>query len=151
MLAEHMRRDPGVWALGEDIAEGGIFGQYRGLVDEFGPERIVSTPISEGAMVGSAVGAAMLGTRPVVELRFADFALCATDEIVNQAAKWCFMFGGQTRVPLVVRLPMGIWRSLRCAAQPVTGSLVGAHSGPGRGGGGAPGRQQGASEGDDPV
>jgi pyruvate/2-oxoglutarate/acetoin dehydrogenase E1 component len=110
-LEQEMRRDALVWALGEDIGVGGIFGQYRGLLDEFGAERIVSTPISEGAMVGSAVGAAMLGTRPVVELRFSDFGLCATDEIVNQAAKARFMFGGQARVPLVVRMPMGMWRS----------------------------------------
>jgi pyruvate dehydrogenase E1 component beta subunit len=110
-LAEEMRRDPFVWAVGEDLGRGGVFGQYRGLVDEFGPERIADAPISEAAIMGAAVGAAMMGTRPVVEMRFSDFALCAVDELVNQAAKARFMFGGQTRVPIVVREPVGLWRS----------------------------------------
>src|ERR1700674_1975409 len=110
-LAAEMREDASVWALGEDLGRGGVFGQYRGLVDEFGPARIVDTPISEATIMGAAVGAALLGTRPVVEMRFADFALCAVDELVNQAAKARYMFGGQGRVPLVVRQPIGMWRS----------------------------------------
>jgi pyruvate dehydrogenase E1 component beta subunit len=110
-LAEEMRRDAKVWALGEDLGRGGVFGQYRGLVDEFGAERICDTPISEAAIMGAAVGAAMMGTRPVVEMRFSDFALCAVDELVNQAAKARYMFGGQARVPVVVREPIGMWRS----------------------------------------
>jgi pyruvate dehydrogenase E1 component beta subunit len=110
-LAEEMRRDGTVWAVGEDLGRGGVFGQYRGLVEEFGPERIVDTPISEAAIMGAAVGAALAGTRPVVEMRFTDFALCAQDELVNQAAKARYMFGGQARVPVVVRQPMGMWRS----------------------------------------
>ncbi|MDQ4061705.1 MAG: alpha-ketoacid dehydrogenase subunit beta [Pseudomonadota bacterium] len=110
-IAEEMRRDPHVWALGEDLGRGGVFGQYRGLVDEFGPERISDAPISEACIMGAAVGAAMMGTRPIVEMRFSDFALCAVDELVNQAAKARYMFGGQTRVPLVVREPIGMWRS----------------------------------------
>lgn len=110
-LAEEMRRDPTVWAVGEDLGRGGVFGQYRGLVDEFGSERISDAPISEACIMGAAVGAAMTGTRPVVEMRFSDFALCAVDELVNQAAKARYMFGGQTRVPLVVREPIGMWRS----------------------------------------
>ena len=110
-LAEAMRADPRVWALGEDLGRGGVFGQYKGLQAEFGPERIVDTPISEAAILGAAVGAALMGTRPVVEMRFSDFALCAIDELVNQAAKARYMFGGQGRVPLVVREPMGLWRS----------------------------------------
>ena len=110
-LAEEMRRDPLVWAVGEDLGRGGVFGQYRGLADEFGPQRISDAPISEAAIVGVSVGAAMMGTRPVAEMRFSDFALCAIDELVNQAAKARFMFGGQTRVPLVVREPIGMWRS----------------------------------------
>jgi pyruvate/2-oxoglutarate/acetoin dehydrogenase E1 component len=110
-LAEEMRRDPYVWAVGEDLGRGGVFGQYRGLVDEFGPERISDAPISEACIMGAAVGAAMMGTRPVVEMRFSDFALCAVDELVNQAAKARYMFGGQARVPLVVREPIGAWRS----------------------------------------
>ena len=110
-LVEEMRRDPLVWAVGEDLGRGGVFGQYKGLVEEFGAERISDAPISEAAILGAAVGAAMMGTRPVVEMRFSDFALCAMDELVNQAAKARFMFGGQTRVPLVVREPIGMWRS----------------------------------------
>ena len=110
-LAEEMRRDERVWALGEDLGRGGVFGQYKGLPEEFGPARICDTPISEAGILGAAVGAAMNGTRPVVEMRFSDFALCAVDELINQAAKARYMFGGQTRVPLVVREPVGMWRS----------------------------------------
>lgn len=110
-LAEEMERDGNVWALGEDLGRGGVFGQYRGLQDRFGADRIADTPISEACIMGAAVGAAMTGTRPVVEMRFSDFALCAIDELVNQAAKARFMFGGQMRVPLVVREPVGMWRS----------------------------------------
>lgn len=110
-IAQEMRRDPLVWAVGEDLGRGGVFGQYKGLVEEFGAERIADAPISEACIMGAAVGAAMTGTRPIVELRFSDFALCAVDELVNQAAKARFMFGGQGRVPLVVREPIGMWRS----------------------------------------
>ncbi len=110
-LAEELARDPLVWAIGEDLGRGGVFGQYRGLAETFGPERVSDAPISEAAILGAAVGAAMTGTRPVVEMRFSDFALCAVDELVNQAAKARFMFGGQARVPLVVREPIGMWRS----------------------------------------
>ena len=110
-LAEMMREDTSVWALGEDLGRGGVFGQYHGLQSEFGKDRIADTPISESCILGSAVGAAMMGTRPVVEMRFSDFALCAVDELVNQAAKARYMFGGQTRVPMVVREPSGLWRS----------------------------------------
>jgi pyruvate dehydrogenase E1 component beta subunit len=110
-IAEEMRRDASVWAVGEDLGRGGVFGQYRGLVEEFGPDRIADAPISEACIMGAAVGAAMMGTRPIVELRFSDFALCAVDELVNQAAKARYMFGGQGRVPLVVREPIGMWRS----------------------------------------
>jgi pyruvate/2-oxoglutarate/acetoin dehydrogenase E1 component len=115
-LAQEMRRDARVWALGEDLGTiGGIAGQYRGLQEEFGRNRICDTPISESAIMGAAVGAAICGTRPVVELRYADFGLCATDEIVNQAAKIRYMTNGQARVPLVVRQPIGIQKG--CAAQ----------------------------------
>ena len=110
-LASEMRRDPAIWALGEDLGRGGVFGQYKGLEEEFGPERISDAPISEAAIMGVAVGAALAGTRPVVEMRFSDFALCAIDELVNQAAKARYMFGGQARVPIVVREPIGMWRS----------------------------------------
>ncbi|MDF0498894.1 alpha-ketoacid dehydrogenase subunit beta [Bradyrhizobium yuanmingense] len=107
-LEEEMRRDATVWAVGEDLGRGGVFGQYRGLAEMFGSDRISDAPISEAAILGVAVGAAMMGTRPVADMRYSDFALCAMDELVNQAAKARFMFGGQARVPLVVRGPLGI-------------------------------------------
>ena len=115
-LAQAMERDPNVIALGEDLGRGGVFGQYRDaegqpLVKRFGPERIVDTPISESTIVGAAVGMALAGCKPVVELRVVDFALCAIDEVVNQAAKNRYMFGGQGRVPMVMRMPIGIWSS----------------------------------------
>lgn len=110
-LAGAMDRDAAVIAIGEDVGRGGIFGQYRGLLERFGPERIIDTPISEATIVGAAVGMALAGMRPVVELRVVDFALCAMDEIVNQAAKNRYMFGGQGRVPIVLRMPIGIWTS----------------------------------------
>ena len=110
-VQEAMQSDPSVWCLGEDLGRGGVFGQYAGLETEFGVDRICSTPISEAAIMGAAVGAAMAGTRPIVEMRFADFALCAIDELVNQAAKARYMFGGQVKVPITVREPMGMWRS----------------------------------------
>lgn len=110
-LAEEMRRDPLVWALGEDLVQGGIFGQYKGLVEEFGTERIVSTPISESTIMGAGLGAALCGTRPIVEMRIADFTLCAMDELVSQIAKVRYMFGGQGRASLVVRMPQGMWRN----------------------------------------
>jgi pyruvate dehydrogenase E1 component beta subunit len=108
---QEMRRDPRVWVLGEDVARGGLFGQYRGFVDEFGPERVVSTPISEATIMGAGLGAALVGTRPIVEMRIFDFALCAMDELVNQIAKARYMFGGQAKPALVVRLPHGMWRN----------------------------------------
>lgn len=110
-IAEAMRADPTVWCVGEDLGRGGVFKQYAGLVEEFGPDRVSDAPISEAAIMGAGFGAAMVGTRPIVEMRFADFALCATDELVNQIAKARFMFGGQSRAPMVIRKPMGMWRS----------------------------------------
>ena len=108
-LAEAMAQDDSVVALGEDLGRGGIFGQYRGLQERFGAERVIDTPISEATIMGAGVGMALAGLKPVVEMRVTDFALCAMDEIVNQAAKARFMFGGQGRVGLVARLPIGIW------------------------------------------
>jgi pyruvate dehydrogenase E1 component beta subunit len=95
--------------LGEDVGRGGIFQQYKGLQQEFGEARVIDTPISESTIMGAAVGMALAGLRPVVEMRVVDFALCAMDEIVNQAAKARYMFGGQGRVPLVARMPVGLW------------------------------------------
>jgi len=108
-LERAMTADASVVALGEDVGRGGIFGQYRGLQQKFGAARVIDTPISESTIMGAAVGMALTGLKPVVEMRVVDFALCAMDEIVNQAAKARYMFGGQGRVPLVARLPIGIW------------------------------------------
>ncbi len=110
-VRQAMRADPTVWCVGEDLGRGSVFGQYLGLQEEFGPDRIADTPISEAGIMGAAFGAAMVGTRPIVEMRFSDFALCATDELVNQIAKARFMFGGQSRAPMVIRKPIGMWRS----------------------------------------
>ncbi len=108
-LKEEMERDPTIWALGEDLGfEGGMAGQYQDLQAEFGDDRIVDTPISESTIMGAAIGGALAGTRPIAELRFSDFAMCAVDELVNQAAKARYMFGGQARVPMVARMPIGI-------------------------------------------
>ncbi len=108
---QEMRRDPTVWVLGEDVARGGLFGQYRGFLDEFGAQRIVSTPISESMIMGGGLGAALVGTRPIIEMRIFDFVMCAMDELVNQVAKVRYMFGGQAKPAVVVRMPHGIWRN----------------------------------------
>jgi pyruvate dehydrogenase E1 component beta subunit len=108
-LAEAMRADPRVVVVGEDVGRGGVFAQYRGLQEEFGRDRVIDTPISESTIFGAAVGMALNGLKPVVEMRVIDFALCAMDEVVNQAAKARYMFGGQGRVPLVARMPIGVW------------------------------------------
>ncbi|MGA2480658.1 MAG: alpha-ketoacid dehydrogenase subunit beta [Spirochaetia bacterium] len=107
-MCEEMRRDPKVFLLGEDIGVyGGAFGVTRGMVDEFGTERVRDTPISEAAITGAAVGAAMTGMRPIVEIMFSDFITIAMDQLVNQAAKARYQFGGQTSVPMVLRTPEG--------------------------------------------
>lgn len=115
-LAEEMRRDPRVFIMGEDVAEAGTpFKVLKGLVEEFGPERVIDTPISEAGFTGIGVGAAMTGMRPVVDIMFGDFLTLAMDQIVNQAAKVHYMSGGKLRVPLVVRTTLGATR--RSAAQ----------------------------------
>lgn len=106
-----MREDEAVMILGEDISWGGNFGQFRGLVDEFGARRVVDMPISESAIMSVAVGAATTGLRPVASMSFVEFTLGAMDEIVNQAGKFRYMFGGQVSVPLVLRASDGILRS----------------------------------------
>lgn len=108
-LSLSMDKDDAIVALGEDLGRGGVFGQYQGLRDKFGPDRVIDTPISEAGIAGAAVGMALAGMRPVVEMRVIDFALCAIDEIVNQAAKNRYMFGGQGRVPVLFRMPIGLW------------------------------------------
>jgi acetoin:2,6-dichlorophenolindophenol oxidoreductase subunit beta len=110
-VLQEMRRDPTVWVLGEDVGRGGLWGQYRGMLEEFGPDRIVSTPISESTIMGAGLGAALVGTRPIIEMRMFDFAMCAMDELVNQVAKVRYMFGGQARPAVVVRMPHGMWRN----------------------------------------
>ncbi|HXF56553.1 MAG TPA: alpha-ketoacid dehydrogenase subunit beta [Actinomycetota bacterium] len=115
-LAEEMRRDPSVFVIGEDVGEAGHpFKVLAGLIDEFGPERVVDTPISEAGITGIAVGAAMTGLRPVVDIMFGDFLTLAMDQLVNQAAKIHYMSGGKLRVPLVVHTTLGATR--RSAAQ----------------------------------
>jgi len=107
-LREELSRDEGVFLMGEDIGVfNGAFKVTAGLLDEFGEERVRDTPISENPSVGMGVGAAMLGLRPVVELMTINFSLLAYDQIVNHASKIRYMFGGQARVPLVVRMPQG--------------------------------------------
>lgn len=107
-LGDAMDADPSVILMGEDIAEaGGSFKATRGLLERFGPERVRDTPISENTIAGAAVGAALTGLKPVIEIMFMDFVTLAMDGIVNQAAKSRFMFGGQASVPIVLRLPHG--------------------------------------------
>ena len=110
-LREEMARDPRVYVIGEDIGEGMPFGVTKGLRELFGAARVLDAPISEAAIVGSAVGAAMTGMRPVVDMHFADFVTCAMDEVVNQLAKTRYMFGGQCAFPLTLRMPFGIGKS----------------------------------------
>jgi pyruvate dehydrogenase E1 component beta subunit len=115
-LAEEMRRDARVFVLGEDVAEAGTaFKVLSGLVDEFGPERVLDTPISEAGFTGIAVGAAMTGMRPVVDIMFGDFIGLTMDQMVNQAAKVHYMSGGKWKVPMVMRTTLGATR--RSAAQ----------------------------------
>ena len=117
-LREEMRRDERVFLLGEDIGKhGGAFGVTRTLYDEFGPERVRNTPISENTIVGAATGAALVGMRPVAEIMFVDFSGLAMDQIANQAAKLRFMTGGQAKVPWVVRMPQGGGAGKSTAAQ----------------------------------
>jgi acetoin:2,6-dichlorophenolindophenol oxidoreductase subunit beta len=106
-IAEELERDPTVFYMGEDIGFGGVFGMSRGLQKRFGKSRVFDTPISETLIVGAGVGAAITGTRPIVELQFADFVAVAMDEIYNKAAKWRYMHGGQFTVPLVILAPEG--------------------------------------------
>jgi|SRR6516162_8694 len=115
-IAEEMRRDPRVVLIGEDVAEAGTaFKVLAGLVQEFGPSRVIDTPISEAGFTGLGVGAAMTGMRPVVDIMFGDFLTLVMDQLANQAAKIHYMSGGKWKVPLVVRTTLGATR--RSAAQ----------------------------------
>ncbi|MGQ9494193.1 MAG: alpha-ketoacid dehydrogenase subunit beta [Anaerolineae bacterium] len=107
-LRQEMQRDPNVFLMGEDIGiYGGAFGVTLGLLEEFGPERVRDTPISEGVIAGAAAGAALTGMRPVAEIMFMDFTTLAMEQLVNQAAKTRYMFGGKAKVPMVLRTPAG--------------------------------------------
>jgi acetoin:2,6-dichlorophenolindophenol oxidoreductase subunit beta len=115
-IAEEMRRDPTVVLMGEDVAEAGTtFKVLMGLVDEFGKDRVIDTPISEAGFTGLGVGAAMTGLRPIVDIMFGDFLTIIMDQLANQAAKIHYMSGGKWKVPLVIRATMGATR--RSAAQ----------------------------------
>ena len=108
---QEMRRDERVWVLGEDVARGGLWGQYKDFLGEFGEQRVVSTPISESTIMGAGLGSALVGMRPIIEMRIFDFVMCAMDELVNQIAKIRYMFGGQAKPAVVVRMPHGMWRN----------------------------------------
>src|SRR3954447_3254102 len=125
-LAEAMRADDDVFLMGEDIAEmGGSMGVTQGLLDEFGPERVRNTPISEVAIVGAGIGAAMQGMRPVVEIMYEDFLTLSMEQIVNQAAKHRYMSGGQLKVSLTIRTQGGAgWSPGAQHAQQLEGWLV---------------------------
>ena len=115
-FVEELRRDERVFVIGEDVAEAGTpFKVLSGLVEEFGPERIVDSPISEAGIAGLGVGAAMTGMRPVVDIMFGDFLTLVMDQLANQAAKTHYMSGGKLSVPLVLRTTLGATR--RSAAQ----------------------------------
>lgn len=109
-LRSEMLRDPKVFTIGEECGFNGLYGVSTGLEQEFGTRRVIATPISEAGFVGMAVGAAMRGMRPVAELMYIDFIGVCMDQIINQAAKMCYMTGGQISVPMVLRLPMGSGR-----------------------------------------
>ncbi len=111
--AQLMREDPTVFIAGEDVAAyGGVFGTSRGLLAEFGPQRVIDTPISESGIIGLAIGAAATGLRPIVEIMFMDFIGVCMDQLVNQLAKMRYMFGGKARLPVTVRTMFGAGRNL---------------------------------------
>ena len=112
-LAEEMRRDASVFVMGEGVAQrGGSYKVTVGLLDEFGPQRVIDTPIAEASFTGAGIGAAITGMRPVVEILFIDFILLTLDQVINQAAKYRFMTGGEGRVPLVIRTQGGVGNGL---------------------------------------
>ena len=126
-LADAMREDDDVFVIGEEVGRyGGAYGVTKGLIDAFGPDRVIDTPISEPAIVGTAVGAAMAGMRPVAELMYVDFLGMTMDQLCNQAAKIRYMFGGQIGVPMVLRTQGGTGRSAgaRTSHEPSKGTSL---------------------------
>lgn len=113
-ISEEMELDPTVVCLGEDISFGGPFTVTRGLKDRFGESRVLDTPIAEETIAGAALGAAITGLRPIAEIGFADFLMVCMDQVVNQIAKWRYVSGGQTKVPLVIRSATGGGAGLGC-------------------------------------
>ena len=107
-MVQEMRLDKEVFLIGEDVGTyGGAFGVSKGMLEEFGAERVRDTPISEAAIAGAATGAALMGMRPVMEIMFMDFLTISMNQLVNQAAKMRFMFGGKCSIPMVIRAPSG--------------------------------------------
>lgn len=107
-MCEEMRRDPNVFLMGEDVGTfGGVWGVSQGMLAEFGEERVRDTPISEAAIVGAGLGAALVGMRPIIEIMFGDFLMCAGDQVVNQVAKARFMSGGKAKIPFTLRVSSG--------------------------------------------
>ncbi len=107
-MVQEMRLDKEVFLIGEDVGTyGGAFGVSKGMLEEFGPERVRDTPISEAAIAGAATGAAMMGMRPIMEIMFMDFLTISMNQLVNAAAKMRFMFGGKCSIPMVIRAPSG--------------------------------------------
>ena len=130
-LAEEMRRDPTRVLIGEDVAEAGTpFKVLNGLVDEFGPDRVIDTPISEAGFTGLGVGAAMTGMRPVVDIMFGDFLTLIMDQLVNQAAKIHYMSGGKWKVPMVLRTTMGATRRSAAQHSQIAARVAQPHPGP---------------------
>ena len=106
-LREEMNSDDNVFVMGEDIRIGGSFLFTLGLLDEYGPDRVINTPISEAGFVGLGIGAAIMGQRPIIDFQYGDFVFCAMDQLVQQATKLRYMSGGQVKIPLVLQMPTG--------------------------------------------
>ena len=122
-MVQEMRADQEVFLIGEDVGTyGGAFGVSKGMIEEFGSERVRDTPISEAAIAGAATGAALMGMRPIMEIMFMDFLTISMNQLVNAAAKMRFMFGGKCSIPMVIRAPSGrgqaLPRSIRKAWKP---------------------------------
>ncbi len=128
-MSEAMRADDRVFLMGEDVGRyGGCFAVSLGMLEEFGPQRVRDTPLSESAFVGAGIGAAIAGMRPIVEVMTVNFSLLALDQIMNNAATLCHMSGGQVNVPLVIRMTTGAGRQLAAQHSPFIRGLVRPHT-----------------------